>query len=113
MIRKHQTRFAIIRASREPNLPDVLAAKTNHALATRALAKQTMPSDGFTNFEIELLSNKKTFSIKNALVVLDFVDDENVLPHAVNTQKLAHFKKVKIPAFLQRQRIDILIGQTN
>ena len=91
----------------------VLATKTDHAVATRTLPEQTMRSDGFTNFEIELLSNKETFAIKNALAVLDFVNDENVLPHAVNTQKLAHFKGVKIPAFPQRQRIDILIGKTN
>ena len=59
-----------------------------------------MPSDGFTNFEIELLSNKKTFSIKNALVVLDFVDDENVLPHAVIRKNLRISKRSKFPLFL-------------
>ena len=72
-----------------------------------------MYSGGLTNFEIESLSNKETFAIKNALVVPDFIDDENVLPHAVNTQKLRHFEGVKIPTIPQRQRIDVLIGQTN
>ena len=72
-----------------------------------------MRSGGLLNFEIESLSNKETFAIKNALVVLDFIDDENVLPHAVNTQKLRHFEGVKIYTIPQRQRTDILIGQTN
>ena len=47
------------------------------------------------------------------MVVPDFIDGENVLPHAVNTQKLKHFKGAEIPTIPQRQRIDILIGQTN
>ena len=90
-----------------------LATKTDHSITIRTLAEQTMHSGGLTNFEIESLSNKETFAIKNALVVPDFIDDENVLPHAVNTQKLRHFEGVKIPTIPQRQRIDILIGQTN
>ena len=60
-----------------------LATKTDYAIAIRTLAEQTMRSDGLTNFEIELLSNKETFLIKNALAVPDFVNDNNVLPHAV------------------------------
>ena len=63
-----------------------LATKTDHAITIRTLAEQTMHSGGLTNFEIESLSNKETFAIKNALVVPDFINDENVLPHAVNTQ---------------------------
>ena len=90
-----------------------LATKTDHAITIRTLAEQTMRSGGLTNFEIKSLSNKETFAIKNALVVPDFIDDENVLPHAVNTQKLKHFIGVKIPTIPQGQRIDILIGQTN
>ena len=72
-----------------------------------------MCSGGLRKFEIESLSNKETFAIKNTLVVPDFIDDKNVLPYAVNTQKLTHFKRVKIPTILQRHRIDILVGQTN
>ena len=90
-----------------------LATKTDHAITILTLAEQTMRSGGLTNFEIESHSNKETFAIKNALVVPDFIDDENVLPHAVNTQKLRHFEGVKIPTIPQRQRIDILRGQTN
>ena len=90
-----------------------LATKTDHAITIRTLAEQTMRSGGLANFEIESLSNKETFAIKNALVVPDFVDDKNVLPHEVNTQKRMHFKGVKIPTFSHRQRIDILIGKTN
>ena len=90
-----------------------LATKTDHAITIHILAEQTMRSGGLTNFEIESLSNKETFAIKNALVVPDFIDDENVLLHAANTQKLKRFKGVKIPAIPQRQRIDILIRQIN
>ena len=90
-----------------------LATKTDHAITIRTLAEQTMRSGGLTNVEIESLSNEEIFAIKNAVVVPDFIDGEKVLPHAVNTQKLRHFKGVKIPTIPQRQRIDILIGQTN
>ena len=90
-----------------------LATKTDHVTTIRTLAEQTMRSDGLTSFEMESLSNEESFTIKNALVVPDFIDDENVLPHAVNTQKRRHFKEVKIPTIPQRQRIDSLIGQTN
>ena len=90
-----------------------LATKTDDATTICTLAEQTMRSNGLTNFKIESLSNKETFAIKNALVVPDFIDDENDLPHAVNTQKLRHFKGIKIPTNPQRQRIDILIEQTN
>ena len=86
-----------------------LAIKTDHAKTIRTLADQTMHSGGFTNFEIKSLSNKETLAIKNALVVPDFVD-ENVLPHAINTQKIRHFEGVKVSTIPQRQRIDILIG---
>ena len=85
----------------------------DHAVTIRTLAEQTMRSSGLTNFEIESLSNKETFAIKNALIVPNFIDDENLLPHAVNTQKLGPFERVKIPTIFQRQRIDILIRQTN
>ena len=74
-------------------------------MTIRTLAEQTMRSGGLTNFEIESLSNKETFAMKNALVVSDFIDDESVLPQAVNTQKLRHFEGVKIPTIPQRQRL--------
>ena len=89
-----------------------LATKTDHAITIRTLAEQTMRSGGLTNFEIESLSIEKTFACKNVLVVPDFIDDENVLPHAVNTPKHRHFKGVEITTIPQRQRIDILIEQT-
>ena len=50
---------------------------------------------------------KEIFAIKNALAVSDFIDDEDVLLHAVNTQKLTYFKGVKVPTIPQRQMIDI------
>ena len=43
-----------------------LATKTDHAITILTLAEQTMHSGGLTNFEIESLSNKETFAIKNA-----------------------------------------------
>ena len=57
-----------------------LATKTDHAITIRTLAEQTMRSAGLTNFEIESFSNKETFAIENALVVTNFINDENILP---------------------------------
>ena len=76
-----------------------LATRTDHAITICNLAEQIRRSGGLAIFEIESLSNKETFAIQNALVVPDFVDDENVLPNAVNTQKLTHFKGAKFPHY--------------
>ena len=80
-----------------------LATKTNHTITIRTSAEQTMRSGGLTNFEIESLSNKETFAIKNALLIPDFIDDENVLLHDANTLKLNISMRSKFPLSLYRK----------
>ena len=58
-----------------------------------------MGSGGLTNFVIEWLPNEETFVIKNALSVMHFIDDEDVLPDAVNAFKLLT-KESKFQLFL-------------
>ena len=57
---------------------------------------------------ISLLSNEK-FMIKGALIVSDFVDYENTLPHRVNTSSLVHFRGVEIPVLQERNSVDLII----
>ena len=52
------------------------------------LEKQTVRNRGFTNFKIQSLFNIDAFSIKIALVVPGFIDNEKVFPRAVNKVKL-------------------------
>jgi len=51
--------------------------------------------------------------IENAFVVPKFNDDENVLPHAVDTTGLKHFREVDISIMPERKRMDVLIGQAD
>ena len=48
------------------------------------LADHRVSSKGRTNFELESLFNGERFSVADALVVPQFFDDENTLPHAVD-----------------------------
>ena len=43
----------------------------------------------------------------------EFVDDECVFPHSVDTSGLEHFDGVNIPTLPYKRCIDILIGQTD
>ena len=45
--------------------------------------------------------------------MLKFVDDENTLPHRVDTSNLKHFTGVKIPTLPNCKNVDILIGQSD
>ena len=76
-----------------------LNLKRNADVSTsiRTLGEGTTKCKGHSDFElISLLSNEK-FMIKRALIVSNFVDDENSLPHRVNTSSLVHFREVEIP----------------
>ena len=42
-----------------------------------------------------------------------FNDDENVLPHTVDTAGLENFREVNIPTIPDRKCIDVLIGQAD
>jgi len=81
----------------------------------RTIAQETTKSGGLTSFELQSLLDDKIYSIKYALIVPDFVDDEGeaCLPHSVNVVHLEHFKGIEIPIVPERKNIDILIGQTD
>ena len=79
----------------------------------RTLADGTVPSGGCTDFEIESLYTGEDFDIKDALLVPQFSNDEDTLPHAVDITTLEHFNGVQIKVVPERKRIDILIGQSD
>ena len=59
------------------------------------------------------LSTGEEFSVKNALVVPNFSDHENVLPHSVDIVGRDNFHNVEIPTVPERKSIDVLIGQAD
>ena len=59
------------------------------------------------------LADGKTYGIKGALIVSNFEDDENTLPHCIDTSKLSHFRGVQIPVISYRKSVDLLIGQSD
>ena len=77
------------------------------------LAEDTVRYNGCTNFDLLSLNSGEKFTSKNALVALKFVDDENTLPHRVDTSNLKHFTGVKIPTLPYRKSVDILIRQSD
>ena len=87
--------------------------QTNNLNTVRTLAKDTLRCNGCTNFDLQSLDSGDKFTIANALVVLKFVDDENTLPHRLDTSNLKHFNGDKIPILPNRKNVDILIGQSN
>ena len=80
--------------------------QTENFNIVRTLAEDTVRCNGCTNFDLQSLKPGEKFTIKNALVVLKFVDDENTLPHRVDIG-------VKIPTLPNRKNVDILIGQSD
>ena len=90
-----------------------LKIKTDHSVTLRTLADKTVPIEGRANFNLESLSTGEQFKINNALVVPQFSDDENILPHAVDVSGLEYFVGVHIPVTLERGRVDVLIGQSD
>ena len=90
-----------------------LNTNKDKTITISTLAQQTTPSYGLTDFSMESLTTGETFRVRDALVVPDFTEDLNTLPHAVDTNGLEHFKGVEIPTIPQRKSIDILIGQTD
>ena len=90
-----------------------LRIKTDHSVTLRALADKTVPIEGRANFELKSLSTGEQFKIDNALVVPQVSDDENILPHAVDVSGLEHFVGVHIPVATERERVDVLLGQSD
>ena len=85
----------------------------NESVTIRTLADQATKGCGLTNFELQSLSNDEVYSIFDALVVPDFAAEGESLPHAVEVGHLKHFEGVDIPTIPQRNKIDVLIGQSN
>ena len=82
-------------------------------VSIRTLADQRVSSKGRTSFELESLFNGERFSVADALVVPQFFDNENTLPHAVDISEFEHFEGVEIPVAPGRDRVDVLIGQSH
>ena len=93
---------------------DLLQSKrnTNTSTLIRTFADNTLRCNDQTDFKIESLYSGEKFTIKK-LVVKNFVDDENTLPHRVDTSHLKHFAGVEIPILPDRRNIDILVGQSH
>ena len=90
-----------------------LVASKRSEIHIRTLANEFTPCRGVVNFEFESLTTGERFDVENALVVPEFVDDECVLPHSVDTSGLEHFDGVNIPTLPYKRCIDILIDQTD
>ena len=90
-----------------------LETKTDSTATLRTLGDQTPVTKGRTNFELESLSTGEKFPMENAFVVPYFKDNENVLPHAVDTAGLENFREVNMPTIPDRKCIDVLIGQAD
>jgi len=76
---------------------------------------KTTKCGSLTSFELQLLLDDKIYTVNDALIVPEFVDDkgEACLPHSVNVAHLEHFKAIEIPIVPERKNKDILIGQTD
>ena len=79
----------------------------------KTLGDQTTVTEGRTDFGLESVTTGEKFSVRNALVVPNFCDDEGVLPHSVDVSGLENFDNVEIPTIPERKSIDVLIGQTD
>ena len=79
----------------------------------RTLANERVSSRSRTKCELELLFNGKRFFTADALVVFQFFDDKNTLPHTVDISEFEHFEGVEIPLAPERDRVDVLIGQSH
>ena len=79
----------------------------------KTLSDQTATTEGQTDFSLESLHTGEEFSVKNALVVPNFTDDESILPHSVDVVGLDNFNDVEIPTIPERKCIDVLIGQAD
>ena len=90
-----------------------LTLKTNSCTSIRTIAEISVSCKNLTDFDIESISSGERFNVKNALVIRNFIDDENTLPHKVDTSKLEHFSDIGIPVIPYRRSIDILVGQSD
>ena len=94
------------------NLKDELGLKavSDSTVKIRTLTDCTVDSGGRTNIVLESLYSGEEFTIKDALVVPEFPNDDHTLPHAVDTAALEHFSGVELHVVPGRRQIDILTG---
>ena len=90
-----------------------LKRNVNASTAIRTLGDFTTKCDVHSYFDLTSLADGKTYGIKGALIVSNFEDDENTLPHCIDTSKLGHFRGVQIPVISYRKSVDLLIGQSD
>ena len=83
------------------------------SVTIKTLSDHTAITEGRTDFSLESLYTGEEFSVKNALVVSNFTDDESVLPHSVDVAGLDNFNDVEITTIPERKCIDVLIGQAD
>ena len=97
------------------SLKNELGLKTvlDSSVTLRTLADQKVFCGRRTNFKLESLYSGKQFTINDALIVPQLLDDVNTLPHAVDSSMLGHFDEVHIPVASGRKRIDVLIGESD
>ena len=79
----------------------------------RTLSDETVDCKGRTAFNLESLHTGEKFVIENALVVPQFSDDDSTLPHSVDVTELKHFQGTHVAVAPKRNRIDVLIGQSD
>ena len=79
----------------------------------RTLADQTTKSGGFTHFDLQSLVDDRVYHVHDAQIVPDFAEESACLPHAVKVAHFKHFLGVNIPTILDRNKTDILIGQSD
>ena len=79
----------------------------------RTLSDKTVVCKGRTVFKLKSLHTGEKFVIENALVVPQFSDDDSTLPHSVDITELKHFQGTHVPVAPERNRIDVLIGQSD
>ena len=71
-----------------------LKRNVNASTAIRTLGDFTTKCNGHSDFDLISLADGKPYGIKGALIVSNFEDDENTLPHCIDTPKLSHFRGV-------------------
>ena len=85
----------------------------DESVVIRTLADQTTKSGGFTHFDLQSLADDRVYHVHDALIVPNFTEESACLPHAVKVAHLKHFLDVNIPTIPDRNKIDILIGQSD
>ena len=90
-----------------------LKRNVNAFTTIHTLGDFTTKRNGHSDFDLTSLADGKTYGIKGALIVSNFEDDENTLPHSIDTSKLSHFRGVQISVISYRKSVDLLIRQSD